>query len=291
LPVLYWILRATFWPEKIIYHNVSVSKTFDSVNFLLISVVLLALIFVLQFKSSSNKESLGLILAGFACSALGIFAYVVMKFFASDWSFFKKYFETFVGRSDWYSRHQTLQPLGVALLIVGFVGLLPKFLKKLTRPIQAFILAVCVVSNIGFGFEYVVDHSKQKEVIGVLKEEGESKLGIDYQFVDQTTLLNARGRAYRERDWRGLIYLAYGIESMQSSRVETMCKSTSDARLVLIRGPETHWEALKNWVSDGDMGFKVTVDDTPGACKPEMVTSEKVSGAIPILFYFTGAKG
>ena len=39
------------------------------------------------------------------------------------------------------------------------------------------------------------------------------------------------------------------------------------------------------------MGFEVTVDDTPGACKPEMVTSERVSGAIPILFYFTGAKG
>jgi hypothetical protein len=48
---------------------------------------------------------------------------------------------------------------------------------------------------------------------------------------------------------------------------------------------------LKNWVSDGDMGFKVTVDDTPGACKPEMVTNQRSSGAIPILFYFTGAKG
>ncbi|MGA1654503.1 MAG: hypothetical protein ACO384_08505, partial [Ilumatobacteraceae bacterium] len=83
----------------------------------------------------------------------------------------------------------------------------------------------------------------------------------------------------------------YGVESMRSNRVATTCDPSGDARLVLIRGPETHWEALKNWVSDGDMGFDVTVDDTPGACKPEMVTSEKVSGAIPILFYFTGAKG
>ena len=125
----------------------------------------------------------------------------------------------------------------------------------------------------------------------MLKEEGESKLVSNYQFVDQTTLLNARGRAYRERDWKGLIWLAHGVESMQLSRVETVCKSNSDARLVLIQGPETHWEALKNWVSDGDMGFKVTVDDKPGACKPEIVTNQRSSGAIPILFYFTGAKG
>ncbi|MFM9071446.1 MAG: hypothetical protein ACKOPL_08275, partial [Acidimicrobiaceae bacterium] len=73
--------------------------------------------------------------------------------------------------------------------------------------------------------------------------------------------------------------------------IKNLCLLESDTRLVLIQGPETHWEALKNWVNDGDMGFKVSVDDTPGACKPEMVTSEKVSGAIPILFYFTGARG
>ena len=59
---------------------------------------------------------------------------------------------------------------------------------------------------------------------------------------------------------------------------------------MLIKGPASHWQAFKNWVGEGDMGFDVSIDDTPGACKPEMVRSEKVSGAIPILFYFTGAK-
>jgi hypothetical protein len=184
-----------------------------------------------------------------------------------------------------------LQPLGAALLIVGVMGLLPKFLKKFTRRTQVLILAVCVVFNIGFGFEHIVDHSKQKEVISELKEKGEGKFESNYQFVDQTTFLNARGLARRERDWKGLIWLAYGVESMQSSRVASTCEFTKDTRLVLIQGPETHWDALKNWVSEGDMGFEVTVDDAPGACKPEMVTSQKVSGAIPILFYFTGAKG
>ena len=291
LPFFYWTMRTTFWPEEIAYHDISFARLSGAAPFVSFFGLLMILVFVLQSKSLVIKQSLQNILAGTVCLFFGLIAYVVLGFFPADWSFFSKYFETFLGRSDWYSRHQTFQPLGAALLIVGAIGLLPKFLQKFTKRLQILILAFCVLFNIGFGFEYVVDYSKQNEVIGVLKEEGESELGSSYQFVDQTTLLNARGRAYRERDWKGLIWLAYGVEAMQSSHVETACKSTSDARLVLIQGPETHWEALKNWVSDGDMGFKVTVDDTPGACKPEMVTNEKVSGAIPILFYFTGAKG
>ena len=291
LPFLYWVLRIFFWPEEVSYHEVSLTRLSSTILFVTVFASFLLLVYVLQLRFVAIKQSLQFVFAGLICLFFGIFAYIMLGFFSSDWTFFTKYAVTFSGRSDWYSRHQTLQPLGAALLIVGVIGLLPKSLKKFTKQIQALILAVCVVFNMGFGFEYVVDHAKQKEVVRVLKEDGESKSGSDYQFVDQTTLLNARGRAYRERDWRGLIWLAYGVESMQASRVETICESPKDSRLVLIEGPETHWEALKNWVSDGDMGFKVTIDDTPGACKPEMVTSERVSGAIPILFYFTGAKG
>ena len=290
LPVLYWGLRSIFWPEEFAYHDVSLTSLLKTTYFVVILGGLLVIIFVLQLKLKAKKESLQLIFAGILSIFLGIYSYVISGFFSSNWSFFSNYIETFLGRSDWYSRHQTLQPLGAALLIVGVIGLLPKFLKKFTKVIQALILAVCVVFNIGFGFEYVVDHSKQKEVISVLKEDGEGKSESNYHFVDQTILLNARGRAYRERDWQGLIWSAYGVESMQSNRIVTTCESFSQVRLVLIQGPETHWDALKNWVGEGDMGFNVTIDDTPGACKPEMVRSEKVFGAIPILFYFTGAK-
>ncbi len=290
LPVVYWVMRSIFWPEEVAYHDVSLSNLLETTNFVLILGVFLSTIFVVQLNSNEIKQSLRVIFSGVVCIFFGIYAYVVYGFFSPSWSFFSEYIETFLGRSDWYSRHQTLQPLGVALLIVGAIGLLPKFLDKFSKKIQAFILSVCVVFNVGFGFEYVVDHAKQNKIVGVLKKV-ESEPDSNYQFVDQTVLLNARGRTYRERDWDGLIWLAYGVESMQSSRVATTCDPNGDARLVLIRGPETHWDALKNWVSDGDMGFEVTIDDTPGACKPEMDTSEKVSGAIPILFYFTGAKG
>ena len=176
-------------------------------------------------------------------------------------------------------------------MLVGLIGLLPGFANRFRNWFIGAILAISVVFNVAFGFEYIVDYSKQTSVVAALGAEANKTAGVEIQMVDQTTFLNARQRSYRERDWLGLIGLAEGVDSAKKLKVVGGCSDNPNTRLVLIRGPETHWEALKNWVSDGDMGFKVTIDDTPGACKPEMVTNQQSSGAIPILFYFTGAKG
>ena len=120
----------------------------------------------------------------------------------------------------------------------------------------------------------------------------------NYVFVDQASLLNARGRQYKSSTYSILLHQAKYrgnrknlLTNFAPCNVGVDCETTRDATLVLIQGPETHWQALKNWVSDGEMGFEVTVDNTPGACKPELMQQEIASGAIPILFYFTGAKG
>ncbi len=238
-----------------------------------------------------NKSAIKILLSGFVATCVGLVAYVVLGFFWADLSIFQSYFVAWLGRSDWYSRHQTLQPLGVALLIVGATTVLSKQ-EKFLKQIQIVVVSVCVVFNLEFGFEYVVDHAKQREVVAQLKNIGESKSISGFEFIDQTEILNARGRLYRYRDWYGLISLAYDSKLKYGTDIviENSCSQRLGARLVLIDGPETHLQALKNWASKGDMGFDVIVDDTPGACKPEMVRSEIVSGAIPILFYFTGAK-
>jgi len=291
LPLIYWVLRAIFWPEKRPYHNVSFSRAISALPFVVAVLLVCGCLGILYKKTKpKTQKNILILLSGSIALAMGMLAYVIYGFFPTNRFIFLQYFYALLGRSDWYSRHQSLQPLGVALLIVGIIPVLQKFLTKFTSQFQVLILAVCVVFNISFGFEYVTDYSKQREVISELNEKIDSKYVKNYQFIDQTILLNARGRPYRERDWKGLIWLAYGVEAAKSSRIATTCEPQSDTRLVLIQGPETHWQALKNWVRDRDMGFKVTVDDTPGACKPEMVTAERVSGAIPILFYFTGAK-
>jgi hypothetical protein len=292
LPAIYWLSRALLWPSTQTYHEITERKVNGFFVFLLIFFLIFAVFCGLyRISQPAIKKQVLVVLFGLAAIFLGYFPYVLFGQVGNGSKVPLTYLVIMFGRSDWFSRHQILQPLGFSILLVGLIGLLPSFVKRFRHWFVGAILAISVVFNIGFGFEYVVDYSKQTSVVNALSAESNKTAGEEIQMVDQTTFLNARQRSYRERDWLGLIGLAEGVESAKRLKVVGGCSVNPNTRLVLIQGPETHWEALKNWVSDGDMGFEVTVDDTPGACKPEMVTSERVSGAIPILFYFTGAKG
>ncbi len=292
LPILYAVARTVLWPENSAYHSLSFNRFSDSLNFFVISIVLfLVLLVLINVVNENYRKQFLLILLGFSSLFLGILPYVLYRYFEkTQMPFLTSYLVTAIGRSNWNSRHLILQPLGFGLAFVGLIGSVVKN-SNFARNLLVFcLLGMCVIFNVGFGFEYASDQFKQEKIVKSLEIFGDNKSKNQIQFIDQTTALNARGQKMYPNSWSGLVWKAYGIESARRMRIETVCESKS-ARLVLIQGPKTHWEALKNWVSDGDMGFKVTVDDTPGACKPEMVTSEKVSGAIPILFYFTGAKG
>ena len=292
LPVIYWMLRSLFWPERIGYHDVSVSSIAPTVKSVFIFALFVGVLYIVSLKTNIVVRNwIWLTLFGLLAIFLGIYPYAVFGYFEFNWGLISKYLVTALGRSDWYSRHQTLQPIGVAILGVCLIKVLPRRLNIIRRAIMLNLVALCVAVNMFFGFEFIVDYSKQKEVIQSLKTKVSEDNGKLYVFVDHVSYLNARGRIYRDRDWRGLIWIATTPKHTKNSTIDSNCLRFGEKTLVLIRGPETHWEALQNWVSDGDMGFKVTVDDTPGACKPEMVTNQRSSGAIPILFYFTGAKG
>ncbi len=292
LPITYYVLRSLYWPEQVAYHGALVSEIDESVGFLgFVSFLGFGFYFLYRRTSLRSRSSVLMISVGFLAVIVGIYPYVLYGYFVPNESMPFRYLMTLLGRTSWYVRHQTLQPLGISLVILGSLNYLRIKTGKLLQLGHHLVLVVCVVLNLGFGLEFVVDHSKQREIVSQLIIAGESESVNHYEFLDQSWFLSARGQLMPGIGWRGLIGLAYSSSEAGRVQVGTECVKRDDTRLVLIQGPETHWDALKNWVSDGDMGFKVTVDDTPGACKPEMVTSEKVSGAIPILFYFTGAKG
>jgi len=292
LPPFYVVMRSYFWPERIRYHDPS----FDSFKRGLVSILAFSAVIVLMRNAKkrfiSREKSLELISVAFVSLFLGALPFIVLGFFDNYVSFAQKNLIVFFGRSDLYSRHQNLLGLGIALLFLGLKDLVPKFRDSVFRKFPAFFLTILICFNLGFGFEHVVDYQKQTSIIEKLNDFDINESNLKFEFVDQSVLLNARGRIYRSNsDWQGLIWRAYGVDAWQSHTAYSTCQPIGQrSRLVLIQGPETHWQALKNWVRDRDMGFNVTVDDTPGACKPEMVTPEKVSGAIPILFYFTGVK-
>ena len=289
LPFLYWALRTLYWPEQVAYHNVATGVIGGSLNALAIAFVIgVGLYYLGRRADLKYQPSVLVILIGFIALFVGIYPYILYGFFGANRSMPILYVTTFLGRTSWYTRHQVLQPLGVSLVIIGSMNYL-KF--KVGRAFQRWhhlVLFVSILFNVGFGFEHIVDYSKQKEIVLQLKIAGESDSKNYYQFLDQTRGINARGQTMYYRAWSGLIGLAYGSDEAGRVNIETTCEPREDARLVLIAGPDTQWQAFKNWMSDGDMGFKVSVDDTPRACKPEMVKSEKVSGVLPILFYFTG---
>ncbi len=289
LPFFYWTLRTLFWPEQVAYHNVTTGVIGSSLNALAIAFAIGAGLYYLWRRVDLKyRPSVLVILTGFIVLFVGIYPYILYGFFGANRSLPILYVTTFLGRTSWYTRHQILQPLGISLVIIGLVKYFEVMVGRAFQRWHRLVLFVCVIFNVGFGFEHVVDYSKQKEITSQLKIAGESESKNYYQFLDQTRGINARGQTMYYRAWSGLIGLAYGSDEAGRIKIETNCIKREDARLVLIAGPDTHWQAFKNWMSDGDMGFKVLVDDTPKACEPEMVKSEKVSGMIPILFYFTG---
>ena len=302
-PLLYVVLRALFWTGGPNYQDVSSEALLNGLKFLIPMIVMGPVVLICN-QSPILRKLRGVKTIGFGlfASCLGALTYVLYGYYKSDVSFFRTFAITFVGRSAWLSRHQLLQAFGFALILVGFVQLVSVLSTGVAKFLKVSAIGFCVFFAVCFGFEYVVDSQKQDRIIDALNESLENKSDLDesrnYVFVDQASSLNARGRPYKTSTYSIWLHQAKYrgdrknlLTNFAPWNVSNVCNTTKDGTLVLIRGPETHWEALKNWVSDGDMGFEVTVDDTPGACKPEMVKNQQSSGAIPILFYFTGAKG
>ena len=288
LPIMYIFGRILFWGSTIAYHTFSLTNVIPLGKLWLATAIAVSLI-LLIFKRYP-RELQPLLPIGFFVSLLGISAYVLADRVGALRNLPAYLLFNTVGRSDWYSRHLALQPLGASLTFVGFLSLFRLRREKHRTYFLGALLSISVILNVGFGFEYVVDYAKQQAVVEKLERSGEDADVNEYMFADLTNFLNARGRLYRPRDWWGLVWTAYGLDSAERAEILPSCDGGENGRFVEINGPETHWQALKNWVSDGEMGFEVTVDDTPGACKPELMQQEIASGAIPILFYFTGAK-
>jgi hypothetical protein len=289
LPVLYVVGRSLFWSASSTYHSISIRYVLTLLE--LSALIFIATCLFLWFGKRSSNMSKLLVVFGFLSSLLGISAYVLGGFMRSIKNFLPNLLVGTFGRSDWSSRHLTLLPLGASLLLVGILGLILQRGSRLKKTLFGTLLTICVFINVGFGFEYVVDYSKQQAVVDELASKGQAP-GIDkYKFADQTTLLNARGRRYRARDWWGLVWTAYGLSAAERVEILTACEAVETARFVEIIGPRTHWVAFRHWISEGNMGFKVTIEDSPMSCDQKRIYSTKYSiFQIPILFYFTGAK-
>ena len=293
----YWILRWFFWnTSQQGLHNPSIPQLVLLSKILVVPSLIVVLILVLSRHRFVNaRGNLYLIAVSLFAIFLGLAPYIAYGAFHGPTALRRDigltfgYWVYFVGRCSWWSRMLILQPLGVALIICSFLQFIPLKLKKFQRSLQILIISICVTLNLGFGFEYVVDYAKQREVIRELQSVGHKIALTDYEFIDKTTHLNVRGRDY-SIEWQYLIDIAYGSEIARSVTSSAQCRSSGDVRLVVIDGRASYWKALQSWFSQRDFGFSVKILDGLTPCTADLVKNTRKKNQIPFVFYFIDAK-
>ena len=195
MPLIFWISRMLFWPARLEYHSMTENKVNGFLNFLFAFFLLLALLILWMFRSkSSQQNSILLLIFSFLVMFVGYAPHVLYGLVGHGPKVFFTYLVILMGRSDWFSRHQILQPLGFSIFLVGLIALLPGFTNRFRHWFVGTILAISVVFNVAFGFEYIVDYSKQTSIVAALNAEPYKTAGDEIQMVDQTIFLNARQR-------------------------------------------------------------------------------------------------
>lgn len=297
LPPLYWTLRWFFWNTTMTgYHNPSLPQLLLLSKILAMPSLIVVLILVLFRQRFVNaRENLYLAAVSLFAIFLGLAPYIVFGSFHGPVALRQGigltfgYWVYFVGRCSWWSRMLFLQPLGVALMICSFLQFIPLKLKKFQRSLQILIVSICVLLNLGFGLEYMVDYAKQRAVISELQAVGHRIHLTDYEFIDKTIYLNARGRDY-DNEWQNFIDVAYDAETARSVTSSTQCRSSGDVRLVVINGEASYWKALRSWFNRGNFGFSVKILDGPTPCTADLVEYARGKNQIPFVFYFIDAK-
>ena len=297
LPPLYWTLRWLFWNTTMSgYHDPSLPQLLLLSKILVVPSLIVVLILALaRFQFASARGNLYLAAISLSAIFLGLTPYIIFGAFHGPVALRQGigltagYWVYFVGRSSWWSRMLFLQPLGAALLICCFLNFIPRKLKNFEQSLRILIVSICVVLNLGFGLEYLVDYAKQREIISEFQSVGHKTALTDYEFIDKTIYLNVRGRDY-SNEWRYLIDIAYGSKIAGNVTSSTQCRSSGDARLVVIDGEASYWNAFQSWFKRGNFGFSVEVLDGPTPCTPDLVENRGRQNQIPFVFYFIDAE-
>ena len=290
---IYVILRSRFWNVliEITYHDVKVEGIWLFLKVLVLPIIAIPMIWVLgRFLRSEYRDASRLFSVGIIAMILGLTPYILGGYFNKPEGLPLLLLLYFLGRTrEWESRHLMLQPIGATLLVSGLFAFMSVKFKRLQLSLQIFLILICVLLNAGFGFEYVTDYAKQNAVIRELKDAGYNSEISEYSFIDKSAYLNAKGRKF-SIEWRYLIDIAYGSKIAGNVTSSTQCRSSGDARLVVIDGEASYWNALQSWFKRGNFGFSVEVLDGPTPCTLDLVENRGRQNQIPLVFYFIDAE-
>lgn len=251
-PIVHRYLFPVLFPS----HTVTDGYNTIQVAFLLRAVVftslLLTPLMILGFKLQREKavsRVFVLLSIGFALLGAGTFPYLAVGHFAnlSDWIL-----PFLPDESDWNSRHQLLQPFGIALIILAAA----KMLRKRKRAFLFAIISISVVLNIAIYSGYYLDWMKQREFIAQMSESRELLIEAEsIVLVDEALRFNARGRGVRSYEWTAMVNRATDLSIVVDGNSIQFCEENSPSHLVTVSADQGR---LRSLIS-GRIGISIAV--------------------------------
>jgi len=244
LPICYLALRQIYWPPMgglVDMYTPQLSGLARSLIFVLICSIPLALLLASTKYDGIVKPNL-LVAAGSFSVSIAAVPYMVGGRLVdiSDWliAFIPNF-------SDWDSRNQLTLPLGIALIIVGFITMdKVEKLRWNTYPVLTTALVVFIVLNVTFAQEYFLDSRKQDAVLDAMASNPELKSVRSIYIDDQAVRFNARGRLIRSYEWEGMLDKALGSKSVKVSYLQYPdCNAFKPDAILHISSPNGRLES------------------------------------------------
>jgi hypothetical protein len=251
-PIVHRYLFPVLFPSNGVtdgYNTIQVAFLLRAVVF---TSLLLTPLMVLGLKLWQKKvlsREFVLLSIGFAVLGAGTFPYLAVGHFAnfSDWIL-----PFLPDESDWNSRHQLLQPFGIALIILAAA----KMLRKRQRAFLFAIISISVALNIATYSGYYLDWMKQREFIAQMSESRELLIEAkSIVLVDEALRFNARGRGVRAYEWTAMVNRATDLNVIVDGNSIQFCEERSPSHLVTV---SAHQGRLRSLIS-GRIGISIAV--------------------------------
>lgn len=189
--------------------------------------------------------------------ALGSFPYLAVGHFSnlSDWVL-----PFLPDQSDWNSRHQLIQTIGLSLLTAAVIELLGQHRSRAA----AVVIVVSACLNVAIYSGYYLDWLKQQAFIAEVTEMRTRFSDGDAVIIsDLARDFNARGRGVRAYEWEGMMAQATGLNIVADSESLAFC-SEQEPRYQLTIAPTAG--RLKALVSNSVV-IQVSLTELP-MCNP-----------------------
>ena len=255
-PIVHRYLFPVLFPSYAItdgYNTVQVAFLLRAVFFTsLLLIPLMILVVKLQRKIAVSREFV-LLSIGFAILGAGTFPYLAVGHFAnlSDWIL-----PFLPDESDWNSRHQLLQPFGIALISLAAA----KMLRRRELAFLFSIISISVALNVATYSGYYLDWMKQREFIAQMSESRglliEAKSIV---LVDEALRFNARGRGVRPYEWTAMVERATDSNIIVDGNSIKFCEEKSPSHLVTVSADQGR---LRSLIS-GRIGISIAVAELP----------------------------